>query len=76
MKKLSLKLDDLKIESFETLEAVKAARGTVAGNANTLGNTCECITDDEPSCAYTCGILPGTTGPAFGPKTYDCPACV
>lgn len=73
MKKLVLKLDDLRVESFDTLETENERRGTVAANAPTNGKTCNCVTDDEPSCPYTCGIIPGTD-PAFM-NTMDCPVC-
>lgn len=69
MNKLSLKLDDLCVESFET-SADSAERGTVLGEqASIRGNTC------APSCPYTCGIIPQTEN-CRGGHTHDCPACV
>ncbi|HEX8693735.1 MAG TPA: hypothetical protein VF746_15040 [Longimicrobium sp.] len=69
MKKLSLNLDALCVESFETLEA-SAERGTVAANAPTNGRTC-------PATCYTCGVNPNTTNTArLDAPTVDCPLCV
>lgn len=55
MKKLSLKPEDLRVESFDT-EVAAGPRGTVAGNwSPTQGVTCICQTDDEPTCrGHTC----------------------
>jgi predicted RNA-binding Zn-ribbon protein involved in translation (DUF1610 family) len=69
MKKLSLKLDDLCVDTFE-ISAEGAERGTVMGEqASIRGNTC------APSCPYTCGIIPQTENCRFGANTHDCPAC-
>jgi hypothetical protein len=69
MKKLSLKLDDLRVDTFQTSDG-SAARGTVVGNAPTVvGNTC------TPSCPYTCGIIPQTENCRDGRNTHDCPVC-
>jgi hypothetical protein len=69
MKKLSLKLDDLRVDTFQT-SAESAARGTVVGNAPTVvGNTC------AASCPYTCGIVPQTETCRDGRNTHDCPVC-
>jgi predicted RNA-binding Zn-ribbon protein involved in translation (DUF1610 family) len=69
MKKLSLQLDDLRVDSFET-SADSAARGTVVGNAPTvMGNTCGF------SCPYTCGIVPDTQNCRDGQNTHNCPVC-
>ena len=75
MKKLTLKLDDLRVETFQT-SAESARRGTVLGHGPTaIGNTC------DPSCPYTCGIVPQTADcdgfAAIVPgNTDDCPVCV
>lgn len=50
MKKLSLDLSSLRVESFETDVERQSLRGTVRGNAQS-----DCCTF---SCAGTCGILP------------------
>ena len=56
MKKLSLKVEELKIESFESVKQAEA-RGTVAGHAT--GRNCPDTIED-----YTCGIwCPPTTDP-------------
>jgi hypothetical protein len=70
MKKLSLKLDDLRVDTFQTC-AEDGGRGTVAGHAPTVvGNTC------APSCPYTCGIIPQTANCRFGGRdTQNCPVC-
>jgi|GEM_PF-2146910 len=41
MKKLKLNLDDLKVESFETVETIKKSKGTVVGNASNIYLTCK-----------------------------------
>lgn len=70
MNKLSLNLDALRVETFETA-APAGERGTVLGEqASIRGNTC------APSCPYTCGIIPQTNDCRFGRNTHDCPACV
>ena len=58
MKKLSLMLDELDVESFEA-GATEAVRGTVHGAACTDGNTCRCATS-----LYACGTIRAT---------YSCP---
>jgi hypothetical protein len=57
MRKLSLKFEELKIESFESVKHDEA-RGTVAANAT--GRNCHPDTVED----YTCGIwCPPTTDP-------------
>ena len=70
MKKLTLRLDDLRIDTFQTSNEA-AARGTVVGNAPTvIGNTC------NASCPYTCGIIPQTENcRASALDTQNCPVC-
>jgi hypothetical protein len=70
MKKLTLKLDDLRVDTFQT-STEAGERGTVAGHAPTvIGNTC------SPSCPYTCGIVPDTNNCRFAADTRnDCPVC-
>lgn len=70
MNKLSLKLDDLRVDTFQT-SAGSEGRGTVLGNAPTVvGNTC------TPSCPYTCGIIPQTANCRGGADTnMNCPVC-
>ena len=50
MKKLSLDLAELKVESFETFVGERDARGTVRANAG-------CVTY---SCGGTCGNIPAS----------------
>ena len=49
-RKLTLNLDELSVESFETLEGPLARRGTVRGHV--------CSDVCTASCDPTCGILP------------------
>jgi hypothetical protein len=64
MKKLSLDLNGLRIETFATANR-ETARGTVAGHDAT-NHTCEF------SCGGTCGILPDTTTTARAATYPDC----
>lgn len=54
MNKLKLHLDDLAVESFDTVRMEKA-KGTVVGEQCTCPgvNTCD-FTCDDPTCANTC----------------------
>ena len=55
-KKLSLQVDRLAVESFDTGRGDAAARGTVEANAGcTCYNTCVC-----PSARYWCADMPET----------------
>ena len=63
MKKLKLNLDDLKVESFETVPESLAAKGTVKGaddhtvpGYNTCNLTCQGLPtcDYGPTCLGTC----------------------
>jgi hypothetical protein len=61
MRKLRLRMDDLRIDSFDTAHAAKAA-GTVRGQEDVtfLENTCRtcdvtCNPSCDDSCYYTCG---------------------
>ena len=65
MKKLSLTLDALQVESFDTT-AVRAEKGTVFGEQCTCYTVCTC-----PGC-YTCDA----TCPATCPYTCDDASCV
>jgi hypothetical protein len=68
MKKLTLHLDDLAVESFDTSAVVKE-RGTVLGEelcscaGSCPGQTCEAtcaFTCDDPTCVESCnGTCPG-----------------
>jgi hypothetical protein len=89
MKKLTLKPDELRVESFGTLHAARS-RGTVRGAAETLLESCTC--DDtyykcpdtyidcpdtyNPSCPHTCGIVIANGadgGDAMAPQSWNCP---
>ncbi|MFA8342992.1 MAG: hypothetical protein ACEPO8_08500 [Rhodothermaceae bacterium] len=56
MKKIKFNLEELQVQSFETIES-HSSKGTVmgnnyptAGNCWTKENGCESETDDEPNC--------------------------
>ncbi|HEX8696688.1 MAG TPA: hypothetical protein VF746_29995 [Longimicrobium sp.] len=52
MRKLSLNLDELAVDSFETAQT-EQAQGTVEGHARcTMFDTCKC-----PTSLYACGTL-------------------
>jgi hypothetical protein len=60
MKKLTLKLEDLTVASFET-SRTQAERGTVNANQGTHGDTCAdtcgntiCPDTCQPSCVASC----------------------
>jgi hypothetical protein len=75
MKKLTLKIDDLKVDSFETRE-VRGQAGTVHGAAKT-GFNCQPFSE-----YWTCGIWcpettdPQVTGPCQCPIYIDTEAPV
>lgn len=85
MRKLSLELDELAVESFETA-AVQALRGTVDGHVVSM-QPGQCVTDEDLSCggscphAGTCGenscqescyaSCAGTCGSTCGADTCD-----
>jgi hypothetical protein len=89
MKKLSLKPDDLCVETFGTLDAARG-RGTVRGAAETLIESCtcpetydtcpetsiDCPDTYNPSCPRTCGIVIGYApgdGEVMAPQSWNCP---
>lgn len=69
MKKLSLQLDELVVESFEPA-AVEAERsGTVKGNQDTLRPCC------TASCGGTCGADPASDWLRIEKTLTNCPQC-
>ena len=52
MKKLSLKLDELRVDTFQTTPAERKPRGTVLGQQCTCYTACTC--PGCPSCDHTC----------------------
>jgi hypothetical protein len=54
MKKLTLNVDDLKVDSFGATERPGAVRGTVQAHERTLAMTCNCDTI-QLTCGDTCG---------------------
>ncbi len=67
MKKLTLKMDDLRVDTFTTAEQ-SGGKGTVAGHYGTnhthQGQTCE-GTCAGPTCAYTCDGYVTSPGPEY-----------
>lgn len=67
MKKLTLDVDALQVESFATEAAGRGRRGTVYGRNHTRGghftcggtcdgaNTCDCPVTADPTCLEPCG---------------------
>jgi hypothetical protein len=72
MKKLELRIEDLRVDSFET-DARERSRGTIRGfdSNSTTGNQiiCEC-TYDVGTCDLTCGQTCGC-GTGSGTDTAD-----
>lgn len=75
MKKLSLNLDELTVDSFTTRNEVRA-RGTVRGNDATDNFGSECCWQSDTQCvgtgwddSYCCGS--GTEGPSHAPSCGD-----
>lgn len=74
MKKLTLKIDDLQVDSFETAQ-VRATGGTVHGAAAVSGESCRW------SDCWTCGIWcpettdPKATAPCQCPVYTEAPVC-
>lgn len=66
MKKLSLSLDELHVESFQTTPEEQKSRGTVVGQQCTCYTNCTC--PGCPTCDHTC--------PYTCPYTCDDNTCV
>ena len=61
MNKVRLDVETLVVESFDTVPAEKAERGTVLGHARTdrfcqTSQICP-ISDDDPTCMISCGYV-------------------
>ena len=59
MKKLSLSLDELRVDSFDTTPVESKRKGTVFGEQCTCDTACTCpgcpsCDSCDPSCAHTC----------------------
>jgi len=61
MSKLRLNVENLVVESFDTATAGARGRGTVEGHDATnrgCGGSMPCaISDDDPTCAISCGYV-------------------
>jgi hypothetical protein len=79
MPKLSLRLDDLRVETFATLRWPARVGGTVLGRKAAESDDDHCDTDlcthtcqDPPTCGLSCGSF--TCGSTCGEETCDtCP---
>ncbi len=73
MKKLSLAVEELNVESFETAKADPDA-GTVKGYFRTdstcLERICTCTVGFETACDYTCGTCPNQCATDAGCLTH------
>ena len=69
MKKLSLDLDELTVESFETIGA-EDERGTVVAHGST-GAEILCHCSGLDTCGEDCGSGSSATCGEGGPNTYD-----
>jgi hypothetical protein len=69
MKKLTLKMDELAVESFEPAVAEAGYPGTVKGNQNTLQACC------TASCGGTCGANPASDWLRVAATITNCPQC-
>ena len=74
MERLTLRLDDLAVDSFPTT-APAAARGTVFGEQCTCYTNCTCpgCPTCDDTCAETCGDScgPSTCAQTCGEATFD-----
>ena len=70
--KLSLNLEDLSVESFDTTSGQKA-KGTVFGEQCTCYTNCTC--PGCPTCDASCDGTCGDTCPATCPYTCDDASC-
>ena len=75
MKKLALKLDDLRVDTFGTTPEATAPRGTVHAKADT--NYFDCPFSTMDSCGQSCGCSGFETCPPGCPFSYltDCHRC-
>ncbi|HEU4453232.1 MAG TPA: hypothetical protein VFR81_09230 [Longimicrobium sp.] len=74
MKKLTLDIDELRVESFETIGARRGAGTVLAHDDATPANTCECYSEACPTApaAGTCGGCVYSIDGAGAYCTYDC----
>jgi hypothetical protein len=70
MNKLSLSLDALRVESFDTTAAERKQKGTVFGEQCSCPSVCSC--PGCPSCDYTCANTCADTCAAV----YTCDTCM
>ncbi len=76
MKKLRLKLETLKVESFLTLQESLSAEGTVFSAESETGYahcTVDCQMTDLSCSPFTCHCMPSGIQNCFNPMTNTCP---
>ena len=78
MRKLKLEVEDLRVESFDTLADMEVPRGTVRGHGDSEGSGCDVSQCLEDSCGCpltgpTCAIL-SCNGTCYNscPNTCGC----
>lgn len=74
MKKLTLDLDSLAVESFQTAEA-SAERGTVQGHATRRADSCGCVPPSDGctiGCPYTSDTNTNTIPDQEEPQSNNC----
>ena len=76
MKKLILSVDDLRVESFHALPAVRRNGGTVNAHAATLyGLTCDSCPYNTDWVAYTCNGGQSCQGMCFSDNCFETRDC-
>ena len=68
--KLTLKLEALQVDSFDTLPVGEGGRGTVLGNAAAITQTCRVSCDPCATCDTSCA-----GGPFCDCMPSGCPSC-
>lgn len=69
MKKLTLKVDELAVETFDPAVADERLAGTVQANQDTLLKCC------TASCGGTCGAQPASDWLEIAATYTNCPQC-
>jgi hypothetical protein len=76
MKKLTLRLDDLQVETFATAGSTREERGTVEGRNDCTCDCCEtdatCPSQDTCEGQFTCGLHCGPATQRYTCDGYGC----